>query len=320
MNKILVTTSTFAVEETLPVDMLRDAGYEVVLNPFGRKLTEDEVVKLILDMQPAAMIAGVESLTARVLEQAGNMKAICRCGMGIDTVDLAAAERCGIKVMNTPDAPTRAVAELTIGLIIDLLRRISQLDREIRKQNWKKVNGSLVQGRTVGIVGLGRIGKTVAGLLLSLGADVSGTDINPDNAWLQSRGISLVSLDQLLKENDVIVLNLSYTPENRHLIDKRKIGIMKKGAYLVNPSRGEVVDEEALFEALTNGHLSGAAIDVFSQEPYTGPLTTLDNVVLTPHIGSYARESRIEMERQAAENILRCIGACKDGAQPDASK
>jgi len=303
-GKILITTSSFAKEGYSPLKLLQDAGYEVILNPYGRKLSENEVLSLLLETKPVGMIAGVEPLTARVLKQAEFLKVISRCGIGLDNVDLNAAKDKGIAVLNTPDGPTQAVAELTVGLIFDLLRRISYLDRELRNGNWRKETGSLLQGKKVGIIGLGRIGKRVAELLLALGAKVAGTEINPDFQWLKMNQIPLVSLEEILKESDILCLHISYTADNKHLIGKTEIELMKKGAYLLNLSRGNVVDEDALYLALTSGHLSGAALDVFDQEPYTGPLTKLDNVVLTPHIGSYAKESRLEMEMQAVKNLL----------------
>ena len=262
------------------------------------------MLDLLLEVKPVGMVAGVEPITARVLQQAKGLKAISRCGVGLDNVDLNAARSLGITVTNTPDGPTEAVAELTIGLIFNLLRMVSFLDRELRKGNWRKETGVLVRGKKVGIVGLGRIGKRVAEILLALGAKVAGTDIQPDSVWLQTNQVPLVSLEDLLKQSEIICLHVSYAGSNKHLIGKKEIEAMPKGAYLINTSRGEIIDHDALYSMLANGHLSGAALDVFEQEPYAGPLTKLDNVILTPHIGSYAREARVEMEIQAAENLI----------------
>jgi D-3-phosphoglycerate dehydrogenase len=246
----------------------------------------------------------LEPLTARVLQQAKGLKVVSRCGIGLDNVDLDAARGLGITVRNTPDAPTEAVAELTIGFIFNLLRKISFLDRELRKGNWSKESGGLVRDKKVGIVGLGRIGKRVAEMLLALGAKVAGTDIQPDYEWLQTKQVPLISLEELLKQSEILCLHVSYTGSSEFLIGRKEMEAMPKGAYLINTSRGEIIDQDALYSMLTGGHLSGAALDVFTQEPYSGPLTKLDNVVLTPHIGSYAREARIEMEIQATENLI----------------
>lgn len=304
MSRILITTTSFAKDDVSPLNLLQKAGYETIINPYGRKLTEEEVLNLILEVKPVGMIAGVEPLTARVLQQAAGLKVVSRCGVGLESIDLNAARSLDIAVTNTPDAPTEAVAELTIGLIFNLLRKISSLDRELRKGNWRKEMGGLVQGKKAGIIGLGRIGKRVAEMLLALGAKVAGTDIQPDYEWLQKKQIPLLDLEELLKQSEILCLHLSHKPDNKHLIGRKEMEAMPKGAYLINTSRGEVIDHDALYSMLTNGHLAGAALDVFDQEPYTGPLTQLDNVILTPHIGSYAREARVEMEIQAAENLI----------------
>ena len=319
MNRILITTSIFGKDDPAPLNLLQSAGYQVMVNPYGRKLTEDEVLDLLLEIKPVGMIAGLEPVTARVLQRAKGLRIISRCGIGLDNVDLNAAGSLGIAVTNTPDAPTEAVAELTIGLIFNLLRRISFLDREIRRGNWTKETGSLLRGKQVGIIGLGRIGKRVAETLPALGAKVAGTDIYPDYRWLQEKQVSLVSLEELLKESEVLCLHVSYTGGSEYLIGEKEMEAMREGAYLVNTSRGEVIDHDALYSMLTSGHLAGAALDVFDHEPYTGRLTRLDSVILTPHIGSYAKEARLEMEVQAVKNLLNALNADRDDApeKPD---
>ena len=316
MNRILITPSIFGKDDSTPLSSLRNAGYEAIINPYGRKLTEDEVLNLLLELKPVGIIAGVEPLTARVLQQAKGLRVISRCGAGLENVDLDAARSLGIIVTNTPDAPTQAVAELTIGLIFNLLRRISFLDRELREGKWTKETGSLVRDKKVGIIGLGRIGKRVAEILLALGAKVAGTDIQPDYGWLQKSQVSLLSLEELLKQSDILCLHVSHAASNKDLIGRKELETMPEGAYLINTSRGEVIDHDALYSVLTSGHLSGAALDVFDQEPYTGPLTRLDNVVLTPHIGSYAKETRLEMETQAVKNLLSALNRHTD-ARPE---
>jgi D-3-phosphoglycerate dehydrogenase len=307
-EKILITTSSFGSDDSSALDSLQNAGYESILNPYGRKLTEDEVLTLLTNLKPVGMIAGVEPLTARVLKSTEGLAVISRCGIGLDNVDINAARAMNITILNTPDGPTIAVAELAVGLIFDMLRRVSFLDRELRKGNWKKETGRLLQGKEVGIIGLGRIGRKVAGYMTALGARVIGADVKPDLDWIESNSVSLVSLTELIKRSEIICLHTSYLEGNKHLLGKREIEDMRDGAYLLNLSRGDIIDENALYEALASGHLAGAALDVFTNEPYDGPLRDLDNVILTPHIGSYARESRIGMEMQAVENLLGALG------------
>lgn len=301
-NKILISPTSFGKCGNRPLELLEKNNYEVVLNPFGRKMTSDEIIELGKDC--AGVIAGVESLNATVLESLPRLRCISRCGSGVDNIDLDKAKELGIVVNNTPYGPTRAVAELTIGLIFDLLRQISLRDKGIRNGKWNKEMGFLLKGKTVGVLGLGRIGRTVAELLIKLDAEVVGSDISPDKEWLKTTKISLVSFDELIKKSDIVCVHVSVSPDNNYLMSKKELASMKKGSYIVNLSRGGIVDENALYHALKGNHLAGAAVDVFQQEPYKGPLTELEDVVLTPHVGSYAKESRLEMEIQAVENLL----------------
>lgn len=311
--KILISPTTFGTCGKQPLELLEKEKCEVFLNPFGRKMTPDEVIKL--GKNCIGIVAGDESLNATVLESLSSLRCISRCGIGMDNVDLEKAKELGIGVRNTPDEPTRAVAELTVGVIFDVLRNVSYCDREIRKGNWNKEMGSLLLNKRVGILGLGRIGRMVAELLLGLGATVLGADVQPDTKWLATHKVSLLSFEDLVRESDIFCIHIPYSKDNRHIIGKKEIESMKIGAYLINLSRGGIVDEDALYQALKSNHLAGVALDVFEQEPYTGALTERDNVVLTPHIGSYAKESRLKMEVQAVKNLLEAIDDSRSGMQ-----
>ena len=295
--KIFVSTSSFAKYDISPLKLLTDAGIDVQVNPHGRTLTPDECRHFYRDID--GLIAGTEALTADILGAAENLKVISRCGAGIDNVDLAAAEKRGIQVFSTPYGPTVAVAELTVSLILSLLRHVPRMDREMRSGKWQKRMGRLVQGKKVGIIGFGRIGQKVAELLMGLGAQISFCDLRTDAG---KSGCTQASLDELLAWADIVTLHV---PGKKLLLGKAELNKMKSGSWLVNCTRGGVVDEKALYQLLKEGWLSGAAIDVFEEEPYRGPLIELDNVILTPHIGSYAIESRVEMEVQSATNLLR---------------
>jgi D-3-phosphoglycerate dehydrogenase len=301
-NKILISTSSFGACGQQPLRLLKEAGNQVIANPFGRKMTPAEVVKLGKDC--IGIIAGVELLNAAVLEALPHLRCISRCGSGTDNIDLEKAKEFKIVVRNTPEGPTRAVAELTLGVILDILRKISLRDRQIRQGKWNKEMGYLLQGKKVGILGLGRIGRAVAELLLRQDAKVAGSDIQPDKRWSKKNKVPLLSFRKLLRESQILTIHISGSPNNRHLIGQKEINSMPRGAYLINLSRGGIVDEQILYQALKKGCLAGAAIDVFEEEPYTGPLRGLDNIVLTPHVGSYASETRLEMEIEAAKNLL----------------
>ncbi|HAK89636.1 MAG: hypothetical protein A2077_04080 [Nitrospirae bacterium GWC2_46_6] len=294
--KVFVSTSSFAKDDIRPVDMLKEAGLEVSLNPYGRKLSEDEIMGFLHDVD--YLIAGTEPLTQIVLESAKMLKAISRCGTGLDNVDIEAADKLGIKVYNTPYGPTQSVAELTIGLILDMLRRISKMDRDIRSGVWKKYTGNLLSEKKVGIIGFGRIGQKVAELLMPFGCEIVYCDIKSNDAGLKFKN---ASLDEILRTSDIISIHVS---SKEQIIGKEEFKKIKKGAWIINVSRGGVIDEAELYKALKEGHLSGAAVDVFEEEPYAGLLKELDNIILTPHIGSYAEEGRINMEIEAVKNLL----------------
>ena len=300
MTTVLVTTSSFGKNDPSPLEALEGAGIHPVLNPLGRKLTEDEVLDLILEHNPVGIVAGVEPLTARVLEGARSLKAIARAGIGMDSVDLDAARRLGISVTNTPDAPTIPVAELTLGMILSLLRGIHVTDASIRAGGWERPMGGLLHGKTVGIIGCGRIGSRLARYVQALECAIIGFD-----PFLQSHEhIPLQDLDALLSHADIVSLHLPYMPQTHHFMDLEKMRRMKSGSYLINAARGGLVDEQALHRMLVEGHLAGAALGGFEQEPYKGPLVELSNVLLTGHMGSYAREARVMMETRAARNLI----------------
>lgn len=296
--KIALTTSSFDISDNPWIDVLARSGFEIVMNPYGRRLTEDEVVGL-LDADVVGMVAGVEPLTRRVLVGAMGLKFVSRAGIGMDSVDLAAAAELGIGVANTPNAPVPAVAELTVGIMLDLLRHIGAADRGIRAGQWKQTMGRLLGAQTVGLVGCGRIGLAVARLLQAFGATVLAYD--PAYAGSEPRA---AELDELLASADIVSLHMPYGPATHHIADAAFMARMKRGALLVNASRGGLIDEAALAEALASGQLGGAGLDTFEQEPYNGPLAALPQVVLTAHMGSYAKECRSRMEREAAENLV----------------
>jgi D-3-phosphoglycerate dehydrogenase len=301
MTEILITTSSFGKQDSSFLQILSKNRFDYKLNPHARKLTESEVSELIEQHQPVGMIAGVEPLTRQVMDKAKNLKVISRAGIGMDAVDLHAARDLGIIVTNTPDAPTIPVAELTLGLILSLLRRIHISDASIRQGDWVRPMGNLLHGKTIGLIGCGRIGSYLARLLSSFGSKIIGYDPFID----KSEKIPLVGIESVLSDSDIVSIHIPYNQKNHYFFDAEKIQSMKKGSLLINASRGGLVDEDALYHGLSSGHLGGAAMDCFEEEPYTGRLKNLDSVLLTAHIGSYAREGRIMMEKQAVENLLR---------------
>lgn len=308
MNTLVISTSSFDIGNNPPLQQLLRQGFQIVTNPHKRKLTEDEIIELLKD-GAVGLIAGIEPLTGRVLQAAPKLKVISRCGAGLDSVDLAAAQQHGIAVLNTPEAPAQAVAELTMGFILSLLRQIGPIDQAVRNGEWPRTQGRLLAAQTVGIVGLGHIGRRVARLCRAFEATVVAHD---PFATQTPDGVTLMPFKQLLASADIVTLHLPYSAATHHLLDAEAFAAMKPEAIVINAARGGLVDEDALAVALKSGKISAAALDVFEQEPYRGPLLALNSVTVTSHVGSLARESRQRMEIEAAENLLQ--GLTKTGA------
>lgn len=297
--KVLISTSSFAADDRGPLEILATAGIEAVMPGLGRTLKVDEVGEWAAGCD--GIIAGTEPLPAHILRSLNGLKVISRVGVGLDNIDLEEAEKLGIKVYNTPDGPTTPVAELTVALILDLLRGVSRADAEMRSGRWHKRMGRLLRGKVVGVIGFGRIGRLVASLVQAFGSRVIACDVCPDHSAAAAIGVTMVEMNELLSRADIVTLHTSGCDS---LIGADELALLKPGAFLINASRGGLVDEAALYGVLKSGRLAGAALDTFGAEPYDGPLTELSNVVLSPHVGSYAVEARVAMETQAAKNMV----------------
>ncbi|MFB3785604.1 MAG: phosphoglycerate dehydrogenase [bacterium] len=303
--KILVTTVPFGEADPAPLELLKSAEVHFDINPFGRRFQEDELAERIGPYH--VLIAGTEPITRRVMEQAPNLKHISRVGIGLDSVDLAAARELGIQVSYTPDAPAPAVAEMAVAQMLNLLRCLPQADRGMRRGIWKRLMGRRLSECVVGIIGLGRIGKRVARHLSGFGPKILVNDIAPDLEFIEKHGLLFVEKERIYAEADIITLHVPLTMETHGLIGPRELARMKPDALLINTARGGIVEESALAAALRSGKLGGAAVDVFEQEPYTGELTGLENCLLTCHMGSCSVDCRARMEREATEEAVRFI-------------
>lgn len=304
-RRVLITTIPFGEVARRPLELLDQAGVDYVINPIGRKLRESELADLIGDVD--VLIAGTEPITARVMERAPRLRLISRVGIGLDSVDLVAARQRNILVSYTPDAPAPAVAELVVGLILSALRRIPNADRGMRNGVWHRFMGRRLENLTVGVIGVGRVGKRVIRHLAGFGSRILANDLEPDLDFGGKHDVQWVEKEQLYRESDIITLHLPLTPLSTNLVTARELCMMKSDALLINTSRGNMIDERALTGALQNNRLGGAAIDVFQQEPYSGPLANLDNCVLTCHMGSMSEDCRLRMEVEATEEALRFI-------------
>jgi D-3-phosphoglycerate dehydrogenase / 2-oxoglutarate reductase len=303
MKKIYVALSTFSKESPEPLNLLKKSGFEFTVNMSGKRLTKGEVIASLKDYD--GVVAGLEPYDQEVIESLPQLKCISRCGVGVDNIDLSAAKSKNITVLNTPQVVIQPVAELTLALIFDLLRRTTEHTIAMRQKKWERLTGNQLAGKTVGVVGLGRIGRKVAQVLRALDAHVIGYDVYPDHEWSKANQVVLVDFYTLLKESDIVTLHLAATTAHPFELSREELAHMKNGAFLINVSRGSLVDEQALVEALKAGHLGGVGLDVYEQEPYAGPLCDMPNVVLTPHIATLTSESRGQMEAEAVDNILR---------------
>ena len=309
--KILLATYPFGIYDSKPLDLLNDFGCEIITNPFIRRLKASDMNDLLKEGIDG-IIAGTEPYDRSFFERHGErLKVIARVGIGLDSIDFEAAAEYGVKVTYTPDAPSQAVAELVMGQILNLNRYILNSDRSIRQKAWNRMIGWLVKERSIGILGLGRIGKLLVKLLKPYGVKVYVHDLKPDLKFIREHELELVDESKIFSEPDLLSIHIPLNNNNFHFINRNRLSLMKTGAFFINTSRGPIVDEEALTDALLQKHLGAAALDVFEDEPYEGILTRLDNVILTGHIGASTRESRKGMEFGAAEDCIRILAGKK---------
>ena len=302
--KALITTVPFGDKNKLPLEQLESAGIEYLINPLNKKLTEKELAEMVTDFD--IIIAGTEPITDFVMAKATNLKMISRVGIGLDSVDLLAAERRGIQVSYTPDAPAPAVAELTIGLMISLLRSVQLSNIEIHKGEWKRYFGKRIANTTIGIIGLGRIGTRVLNRLSVFGTPrLLLNDLSPNSDLDKKFKLEWVDKETIYKESDVISMHIPLTKATKNMVTKTQLEMMKSDAIVINTSRGGIINEKDLYDAMCDGHLSGAAIDVFEEEPYSGKLNKLSNCLLTAHMGSMSLDCRTRMEIEATEEAIR---------------
>jgi len=291
------------------VKMLREAGYIVDLRT---SITASELVAAVADFD-AIVVRSRTKVTGRVLEAGKRLKAVARAGVGLDNIDLIAAERLGITVINSPEAPSNAVAELVLGLMLSLARRIPEADASMKKGEWikKRSTGIELKGRALGIIGFGRIGYQLANKAGALGMRVLTYDVVIEKLMelVEEAGAVAVDLDDLLGSSDFVTVHVPLLPQTKHMIGTEEISAMKDGAYLINAARGGVVDEEALRKALVSGKLAGAALDVYEEEPpHDISLTGLSNVVSLPHIGAATVEAQRANSTVVAEKLFKILG------------
>ena len=252
------------------------------------------------------LIAGTEPITENVLKKSKKLKFISRVGVGLDSINLLEAKKRGIKISFTPDAPSAAVAELTIGLILSQLRHIHIADKNMHSKIWQKNTGRRLGECNVGLIGTGRIGRQVLALLYSFRPNkIFLHDVNESEDIATKYNAEYVSKDDILEKCDVISLHIPLNNNTFHMVNEEELHKMKSDAIIVNTSRGPIINEKALYEALMTKEIGGAAIDVYDKEPYEGKLTNVDNCLLTPHIGPMSMDCRSKMEMEAVQEVIR---------------
>ncbi len=309
--RILIAAHPFGTTGRKPLDLLQETGWELIVDPLERRLKIDEARDLLAGVD--GVIAGTENYDSGTLSVADRLKVVSRVGIGLDNVDLEYCKNNHIVVTYTPDAPSDAVAELTVANILNLIRHVHESDWSVRAKAWNRLMGKLIREITIGVIGVGRIGGRVINLLQPFQPNIVATDIDPEVYGREMPNVVWRSLEELLRSSDLVTLHIPMNEMNRHLIDRERIGFMSTGSFLINSSRGPIVDEDAITDALLQRHLAGAALDVFETEPYEGPLTDLDNVLLTAHLGASARLCRYNAELGA---VMDCIRALK-GEKPE---
>ncbi|CEP69388.1 D-isomer specific 2-hydroxyacid dehydrogenase,catalytic domain [Moorella glycerini] len=308
MFNVLITARVFGRYSQEPFRILENGNCRIAPNPWpGQKLKEAEILSLVADVD--GIICGEDEITARVIAAAQQLKVISKFGVGVDKIDVAAATERKIAVCNAPGANSNSVADMAFCLLLAVARKLTLADKQVRTGVWQTVVGIELWNKTIGIIGLGKIGKAVALRAKGFQMRILAFDSYPDRDFITRERIELVSLEELLSQADFISLHLPATPETRGLIGAKELALTKSGAILVNTSRGDIVDEAALYTALKEGRLGGAGLDVFNIEPpdTSSPLFELPNVVVSPHSGAHTVEAINKMGTIAAQNVVNVL-------------
>jgi len=298
--------SVLICDQVAPIlnEILQKNGLKITYEP---EITPDQIKEKISNFD-IVVVRSRTKITKEMIDRATQCKVIARVGVGLDNIDVDAAKAKGIRVINAVEGAMNAVAELVLGLMLSLAREIPRADREIRNGNWlkKELMGSELSGKYLGIVGLGNIGKRLAKLARGLNMNIIGFDVMPiADDFARDVGLIKADIDTLLSSADYISFHVPLTETTHHLVNSKRISTMKKTAYVINTSRGEIIDEDALYDALKEGKIAGAALDVFEKEPAVGnKLATLPNVVCTPHIGAQTKEAQTLAANVIGEKII----------------
>lgn len=311
MKRVVVCSRSFGQLSDVGVRLLEDAGFDVWrVPPEERPLDESKMIEIVARENPEVVVSGAEPITKPVLEASPNLSMIMKHGVGVDNIDVQAATSLGILVANAPGTNTEAVADMTLAIMLALLRGVYDAVQSTKGGGWQRYVGHDLGALTVGVVGTGRIGLAVIRRLHGFGSDMLAYDIVHDQDLLSHPKVRYVEIGELLQGSDVVTLHVPLVAETKAMIGRDELQMMKPTAYLVNLARGELVDEDALFECLQQKRIAGAAVDVYAVEPpRSSPLIGLDNVLSTPHIAAYTYESLEHMGRICAQTIIDAMQA-----------
>jgi D-3-phosphoglycerate dehydrogenase len=303
MKKILITPRSLTKDGDPALDLLTREGFELVFSTPGKMPEEAELIRRLPGC--VGYLAGVEPITGAVLEAADTLQVISRNGTGISTIDLQAAQRLNIKIMRAEGANARGVAELTLGVILGLIRSIPFSDARMKRGSWERRKGLELQRRSLGLIGCGKIGQLVCQLALAFGMEVLAYDAFPDQRFAPAPRFRFTTLEDVLANSDIISLHCPEQADGRAILDSKRLRLLKAGVFIVNTARASLIDETAILEALHEGRVAGLALDVYNREPPAGSqLLSDDRVIATPHIGGYTTESVSRATLVAVENLL----------------
>jgi len=302
--RVLVTATSYGVQDETLKPYLESHIGEVIYNTTGKPLSAGQLIDKLVGVD--GYIAGLDEITADVLRSASSLKVVARYGVGYNNVDLKAAESLNITVTNTPGANSKSVAELAVALMLDLMRPVIPANAQTKAGGWPRFKGLSLEGKTVGLIGLGSIGKETARRLTGFDCRILAYDPYPDESFAEANGVELVEMDALLVAANIVSLHLPGVPETAGMVNDEFLAKMQPGALLVNTARGELLEEAAVVRALESGHLRGAALDVFSQEPpgADNPLLGFEQVIATPHMGAHSDSATNNMGWMSTRDCL----------------
>ena len=312
MKKVLVSASHYDTLCTDAWKLIEEQGYQVIFDPgktFPAYTTEELEQRSDREEIAAALIGMDDYRDERKYQALPNLKAVAKFGVGVDNIDGELAKKYGVKALNAPGQNSNAVAELTVAFMLDLLRHVVPLHKDMEKGLWPRFMGNELKGKTVGLMGFGAIARLVAEKLYCFDVKVIAFDLYPNEVKAKELGVTMVTQEEVIKNSDIVSIHIPATAETHHLFNSEVLASMKEGAYLINPARGALVDLDALADAIQNGHIAGAALDAFEVEPLPedAPILKCENIVLTPHTGAETEESYYNVSMTTAKDIIRVL-------------